>query len=177
MQNYAITTDMAADMPEGFFESRGVDVVPMPFSIGSTDCYTEGIPGYKEFYERMRDGETATTSQVSSYDAIKVFESHLEKGEDVLHISFSSGMSGGHSALTSSACELERRFPGRRVRVLDSLSGCGGQGLMVRDALAMARLEKLEGDKYSYDFSAAAAYPLDEYSMSFADMIAQSTDD
>ena len=137
MQNYAITTDMAADMPEGFFESRGVDVVPMPFSIGSTDCYTEGIPGYKEFYERMRDGETATTSQVSSYDAIKVFESHLEKGEDVLHISFSSGMSGGHSALTSSACELERRFPGRRVRVLDSLSGCGGQGLMVRDALAM----------------------------------------
>ena len=47
----------------------------------------------------------------------------------------------------------------------------------VRDAIALARLEKLEGDKYSYDFSDAVAYPLDEYSMSFADMIAQSTDD
>ena len=85
----------------------------------------------------LRGGETATTSQTSSYDAIKIFEKYLEQGMDVLHISFSSGMSGGYAALAASASELERRFRGRKVRVLDSLSGCGGQGLMVRDALRM----------------------------------------
>ena len=37
MYKFAITTDMAADMPEGFFAENGVDVVPMPFSVGATD--------------------------------------------------------------------------------------------------------------------------------------------
>ena len=32
-------------------------------------------------------------------------------------------------------------------------------------------LEKLDGDKYEYDFSACLDYPLDEYIMSFGDII------
>ena len=146
MYKFAITTDMAADMPEGFFAENGVDVVPMPFSVGSTDYYHRELPSYPEFYDMMRGGETATTSQTSSYDAIKVFEKYLEQGLDVLHVSFSSGMSGGFAALTASAAELERRFKGRKVLVLDSLSGCGGQGLIVRDALRM-REEGKTGDE------------------------------
>lgn len=42
----------------------------------------------------------------------------------------------------------------------------------LRDAIGALRLEKLEGDKYEYDFSACLDYPLDEYAMSFGDMIA-----
>ena len=41
----------------------------------------------------------------------------------------------------------------------------------VRDALVLSRLEKLGEDKYEYTFSEALDYPLDEYVMSFADMI------
>lgn len=149
MYKFAITTDMAADMPEGFFAENGVDVVPMPFSVGSTDYYHRELPSYPEFYDMMRGGETATTSQTSSYDAIKVFEKYLEQGLDVLHVSFSSGMSGGFAALTASAAELERRFKGRKVLVLDSLSGCGGQGLIVRDALRMREEGKTVDEIFS----------------------------
>lgn len=42
----------------------------------------------------------------------------------------------------------------------------------LRDALALARLEKIEGDKYAYDFSPCLEYELDDYIMSFADVIA-----
>lgn len=42
----------------------------------------------------------------------------------------------------------------------------------LRDALALARLEKIEGDKYEYDFSGCLDYHLDEYIMSFGDVIA-----
>ena len=41
----------------------------------------------------------------------------------------------------------------------------------LRDALTYSRLEKLDGDKYEYDFSACLDYPLDEYIMSFGDII------
>ena len=42
----------------------------------------------------------------------------------------------------------------------------------LRDALYMSRLEKIDGDRYSYDFSQCIDYHLDEYIMSFADVAA-----
>lgn len=41
----------------------------------------------------------------------------------------------------------------------------------VRDSLAAARLEKLEGDEYSYDFTKALEYELEEYIMTYADLV------
>ncbi len=41
----------------------------------------------------------------------------------------------------------------------------------VRDALATSRLEKLEGGEYSYDFTGALEYELDEYIMTYADLV------
>ena len=41
----------------------------------------------------------------------------------------------------------------------------------LRDALILARLEKIDGDKYEYDFSKCLDYQLDEYIMSFGDVI------
>ncbi len=42
----------------------------------------------------------------------------------------------------------------------------------MRDAIGLARLEKIDGDKYEYDFTACLDYHLDEYIMSFGDVIA-----
>ncbi|MFR6258801.1 MAG: hypothetical protein ACLULK_08505, partial [Anaerovoracaceae bacterium] len=45
------------------------------------------------------------------------------------------------------------------------------------DAITASRLEKLGGEKYSYDFEAALDYPLDSYTVSFSDLIASETED
>lgn len=137
MRKFAITTDLAADMPEGFFSEHGVDVIPMPFSVDGNEYFDEGLPSFPEFYGRMRDGATANTSQTSAYAAIHTFERHLAAGEDVLHISFSSGMSGSFENISRAAEELLVKYRDGRIRVLDSLSGSGGQGLMVYRALRL----------------------------------------
>ena len=41
----------------------------------------------------------------------------------------------------------------------------------LRDAIFTKRMESLGGDKYFYDFTEAMDYPLDEYVMTFGDMI------
>ena len=46
----------------------------------------------------------------------------------------------------------------------------------VRDALALSRLEKLEGDEYRYDFTDALEYELEEYIMTYGDL-ADATND
>lgn len=40
----------------------------------------------------------------------------------------------------------------------------------VRDALANARMEKLNGEEYLYDFSGALSYEIEEFMMTFADL-------
>lgn len=54
----------------------------------------------------------------------------------------------------------------------------GGQAIYhnVRDAITAARLEKLGGEKYVYDFEPALDYELDSYTMSFAEL-AEAEDD
>ncbi len=47
----------------------------------------------------------------------------------------------------------------------------------VRDAITTARLEKLGGDKYDYNFEEALDYELDSYTMSFADLMSVEEDD
>lgn len=42
--------------------------------------------------------------------------------------------------------------------------------LPVRDALTLARLEKLQDEEYEYDFQDALDYELEDYIMSFADL-------
>ena len=42
----------------------------------------------------------------------------------------------------------------------------------MRDALLLARLEKLDGSGYQYDFSECMHYPLDEYIVSLGDLAA-----
>lgn len=158
MRKLAITTDMAADMPEGFFADHGVTVLPMPFSLDGKDYFDGELPGYGEFYSAMRGGASASTSQTSGYAAMKEFERLLEEGCDILHISFSSGMSGSYANVCAAAGELLVKYRGGRIRVVDSLSGCGGQGLMVYDALKMRDkgmsvdeiADKLEADRMNY---------------------------
>ena len=94
MRKIAVTTDMAADMPEGFFAANGVTVLPMPFTLGGHDYFDGPLPSPAEFYGALRAGAIASTSQTSAYAAIHAFEGLLKEGFDILHISFSSGMSG-----------------------------------------------------------------------------------
>ena len=83
--------------------------------------------------------------------------------------------SGEESVLASLTEELDRF---RLWYSLKSQVGCknldsGEEEICcLRDALALARLEKLEGERYSFDFSSARGYPLDDYIASFADLIA-----
>lgn len=42
----------------------------------------------------------------------------------------------------------------------------------LRDAITTARMEKLGGDQFGYDFEGSLNYELDSYMMSFADMVA-----
>lgn len=140
MNDYMITTDNNADLPENFYKNHEVGYTYLSYTLEGKE-YTEGnfLP-VEEFYNKMRAGSMPTTSQVNPESARALFEPYLKDGRDILHIAFSSGLSGTFNSCRIAAEELMQEYPGRRVLVLDSLSASLGQGLLVY--LAQERKER-----------------------------------
>ena len=58
------------------------------------------------------------------------------------------------------------------IAVCKNRSTGAEQDMSLRDALVLFRLEKLNEGKYTYDFDGCLDYPMEEYMMSFTDIVA-----
>ena len=131
MSEYVITTDNNSDLPEKYFKDHGVGCMYLSYSMDGKN-YTHGnfLPEH-EFYEAMRNGSMPTTAQVNPENAKALLEPYLKEGKDILHIAFSSALSGTYNSSRIAAEELMEEYPDRKIIVVDSLSASLGQGLLV----------------------------------------------
>lgn len=131
MKNYVITTDNNADLPENYYREHGVGCMYLSYTIDGTHYTHENFMEESEFYKKMRTGSMPTTAQVNPEEAKELFEPYLKEGKDILHIAFSSGLSGTCNSCRIAAEELLEEYPDRRITIVDSLSASLGQGLLV----------------------------------------------
>ena len=131
MSEYVITTDNNSDLPEKYFKDHGVGCMYLSYSMDGKNYTHENFLPEHEFYEAMRNGSMPTTAQVNPENAKALLEPYLKEGKDILHIAFSSGLSGTYNSSRIAAEELMEEYPDRRIIVVDSLSASLGQGLLV----------------------------------------------
>ena len=139
MASYVISTDTSCDFPLDYVQRHQIPLVSLYYSIDGKDG-VNGCPKSEElktFYQKMREGAETKTQQASVEDTEKLFRQILETGSDVLHIAFSSGLSGTANAARLAAETLREEFPDRKIIVIDSLCASLGQGLLVDYALRM----------------------------------------
>ncbi len=132
-RKFAIVTDSAADMPLDYYKAHGVEMVSLGFNMNNVNYegeYGEHI-SEKDFYEKLRAGAMPTTYQVTAEIAKPHIEKFLQKGEDVLIITFSSALSGTSGSFTVAARELAEKYPKRQISVVDSLCASMGEGLLL----------------------------------------------
>ena len=72
-----------------------------------------------------------TTSQVNSEDFMLFFEPFLKKGQDILHVTLSSGLSGTYNSANIARQELLEKYPERKIQIIDSLGASSGYGLFI----------------------------------------------
>ncbi len=136
--SYRIITDSCANLTDELIESLDLDIIPLSYFIGGKEYigYQKGVPtDYKTFYDLARKREKITTSQIT-YEAFeKAFTEVLETGNDFLYIGFSSGLSGSYQAAVRVANDLQKKYPERKMVVVDSLCASMGQGLLVYHAV------------------------------------------
>ena len=129
---YRIITDSACDITEEKLTEWGVSLIRMPFLFQDNgEQHLEGDEPIKAFYDEMRGGRVAKTSSVNEATYVQSFTPILERGEDMLYVAFSSGLSVTCQTGRKVAEELGRKYPERRIRVVDSLCASAGEGLFV----------------------------------------------
>lgn len=137
MRDYAITTDSCADLPEEYLKEHGMGMAWLTCLLDGVAYNADNPLPIDVFYEKMRGGSMPTTSQVNPEQAKAMFEPFLKEGKDILHLAFSSALSGSCQSAMIAAGELEEEYPERKIVVVDTLTAAMGQGLLVHRAVQM----------------------------------------
>jgi len=137
MQKFTITTENTADLPENYYTENEIEYMYLPCTMGDKVYNKENELSSEDFYKIMRDGAMPTTSQVNSEDAKAVWVPMIEAGKEILHLSFSSGLSGTYNSCRIAAEELKEEYPDCKLIVIDSVCASLGQGMFVDKAVQM----------------------------------------
>jgi DegV family protein with EDD domain len=138
--SFKIITDTSANLP--LARLRGEDVHIIPFTYYPKDnpeqqlhCMDIDAFDGETYYNDIRKGTLYNTSQITPqifYDEIEPF---VKKGQDVVFVSMSSGISGSfHSALIAQKM-LKADYPDRGVYMVDTMAASLGEGIAVLKAI------------------------------------------
>jgi fatty acid kinase fatty acid binding subunit len=133
-----LVSDTCHYLPRGLVEANEIREVSLYVHRRGEVLRESDLVDYDAYYAALGGApELPSTSQPSIGDFLAVYEPLVHAGDEVLSIHLSGGISG-----TVRSAEQARDQLGAaavRVRVLDSASACGGQGLMLLAAAAAIR--------------------------------------
>lgn len=130
-----IVTDSCCDLPYSYIEENHIDMIPMTITINEIDKKDDlaKTKQYDAFYQSILEGAMPKTSQINAYEYKEVFLKHLNEGNNVLYIGFSSALSGCVNSARMAMEEIQEESSelGAQVKVVDSKCASMGQGLLI----------------------------------------------
>jgi DegV family protein with EDD domain len=134
----AIVSDTCHYLPAEVVAEQGIHEVSLYVRWPEGAQRESEITDYDAYFRRLgRDADLPSTSQPSIGDFLAVYEPLLEAGHEIVSIHLAGGMSGTVRSAEQARDQLGDRA--QAVRVLDSATACGGEGLVLLAAAAAAR--------------------------------------
>ena len=136
VSDYILTCESTADLTPGHFRARDIPYVMFHFALDGKeymDDLGESLP-FEQFYGRIAAGADTRTAQVNVSQYRDLWRPFLEEGKDIVHVTFSSGLSGTINSARNAAAILEEEYPDRRIRIVDSLGASSGYGMLMDEA-------------------------------------------
>lgn len=130
--SFAVVTDATANVPTKLAKKLGIEIIPFSYFVGSEEFVCADTDKFecRAYYDSIRAGTKVTTAQINPQRYVDFFRPLLEQGSDVLFIGLSSGISGSFASAAMAREELLAEFPGRSIRLIDSLGASLGEGLL-----------------------------------------------
>ena len=138
MPNVRVMTDNVACIPSNIAEQNQIAIVPTANILFDGKAYTEGIDiTAAEAYKLIvKDPDKFETSAVSPGLIIDEYRRLSAESQEILLITISSKLSAFYNTASVAAEQFKRESPQTTIRVVDSRTCAGAQGLV---ALAVAK--------------------------------------
>lgn len=139
-----VVTDSASNLTDDLLDTYGIEMISFHANVDGEDfcCWERGrdyAAASHQYYDAMRSGVMPRTALVNTQAFIELFTAILERGEDVLYIGMSAGLTGTVNAARRAAEELNERYGAQRCYVQDSVGASLGEGLLAIHAAKLAR--------------------------------------
>ena len=146
MKPFAIVADSSCALLKEYRERFGVDGI-----VYGTITYPDGHFEYADLdYERQTPDEYfGTMTKKAIYKTacanidqmLEVLEPFANEGKDIVFLTLSSALSGTYNFATKAAEQIEKKYEGVKVYVVDTLRYSSAFGLLVQEACALCELD------------------------------------
>lgn len=140
MSNFILSCCSTVDLKPEHLKERDVNYLYFHYSLDDVP-YLDDLGqtmSYPDFYKALLNGAEPKTWQINADEYSEYFSKFLDEGKDILHLSFSSGLSGSYNSALIAKNELDEKYPDRKIYIIDSLAASSGYGLFI-DKLADLR--------------------------------------
>jgi len=137
--SYSILIDASADLASGFALREDIHVIPMGYTLGEQPrvyACEENSPALKEMYDGQRQGLPTATTQISPQNYLDAFLPYAQRGEPVLYLCLSGGLSGTYASSLVAAREIAEDYPQAKIRCVASRAATVGIGMLAELAAA-----------------------------------------
>lgn len=132
-------TDTSANLPVSIIRKYGIEVVPFSYTVNGKEVPYSAETDFngKAFYEAMRAGAEVKTSMINVSDFIAAFEQWIAKGDAVIYVGMSGGISGTAHSAKLAAEELLEKYPAAKIAAIDTYAASLGEGFLVIETAKM----------------------------------------
>lgn len=102
-------------------------IIPACLNSNTGETYKDLTISNKEILDRLDNGEIIKTSSPLYNDYYKVFKEQIENGNEIIHLSMSSGISSGSVEMSNL---VSRLVDEKRIDVIDTYQGATGGTLI-----------------------------------------------
>ena len=133
-----IISDSGCNLSKELIARYNIDIIPI-FILEGEKEYLDNIDITSEqVLDNMEKGIVYKTAQIIPHTYIECFSEYAKKGETIIYISLSGGISGTYENSVLAKRIVESEYPNADIYVIDSRAVSGGLGLMVLEAAKMA---------------------------------------
>lgn len=151
MKDLTISVEATADLTKELLKEYSIDCLEMNYYLNEKEYSTSDVNfTNKEFFDAMKEGAKTSTSQVNEYLIEEYFKKLLEKKQDIVHIAFSSALSGNYNNMKAVAEKLNLTSE-NKIYVVDSKCASVGQGMLA--IMAREKSASLENAKQVADYA------------------------
>lgn len=134
--DYQLITDSCCDLPLELVERFDLDIVNFTITISGEELIDDMGKTFDKtsFFNRLKEGETASTSQVNVHAYLEKFKKYVDEGKPVIYLGFSSELSGSLNSARQAKQMLEEEYDDVDLTIIDTRAASLGEGLLVYEA-------------------------------------------